>query len=320
MANSIIFNGTDLTAYNLIVTGHNMPAARETAVERVENKGVAGDARLTPREFVLEVIITGTSVSNVMGLVDSIKGVLNTAETVQMTVGLLSDRYWNVKFKSMEGDLLAQKNWRGTISFTAVDPLGYSTTETTSTKRIGVIREGLIFYAPMYHEDLDADPFDTKDDNVFSCDVDGPTWSAGGYVYDGTGKITSEVSDYLYELDTIAILGWIEPDITAAKKLYFEIDNGTALTRAESAAGAIADDEPTWIACIYDGAEIRILINGVESGTPVAVTGKIRGINILVDGDEDYELFDGTQGELEIYSSLTDEEAVSIYTATAWRY
>jgi predicted phage tail component-like protein len=132
MANSITYNGTDLSTYNLIVTAHNMPGVRETTVARVENKGIAGNARLVPANLSFEVIIQGTSVSNVMGLVDSIKAVLNTGETAVLTVGLLSDRYWMAKFVSMIGDLVAQKYWRGTISFLAPDPLSYGTTEEDS--------------------------------------------------------------------------------------------------------------------------------------------------------------------------------------------
>jgi type II secretory pathway pseudopilin PulG len=68
---------------------------------------------------------------------------------------------------------------------------------------------------------------------------------------------------------------------TGVVRFYVSVDGATA-TLASSAAGVVPLNTWTHIAAVYDGATMRIFINGQLSGTPVARTGSVfNGVDLF---------------------------------------
>ncbi|MBZ0166654.1 MAG: LamG domain-containing protein, partial [Candidatus Omnitrophica bacterium] len=115
--------------------------------------------------------------------------------------------------------------------------------------------------------------------------------------FDGTDDSVNVGSDSLFDLrQDFTIAAWVNPsalvsfpmvfckgtvnteyllfaDTATSNRFLFRVDQG-GLNDVRAATSAVVG---TWhhVAGVYDGANIRIYVNGVEDATPVAVTGNI---------------------------------------------
>jgi len=136
VANSLTFNSTDLQDYGLITTSYDLPVAQDAQSIRLQNKAYAWRSSLQPKAIAVGVVVTAASQALLITALDNIKTKLNTREDAELILDILSTRYWNARFDSFNGGFVSPTAWRGNLSFTTLDPLAYSTSETDSDHNI----------------------------------------------------------------------------------------------------------------------------------------------------------------------------------------
>jgi phage-related protein len=109
-----------------------LPVTQDAVSIRVQNKAYAWRSSLQPKLMNFGVIVTAASQALLITALDNIKTKLNTREDAALILDILSTRYWNARFDSLTGGFVSPVAWRGSLSFTALDPLAYSTSETSS--------------------------------------------------------------------------------------------------------------------------------------------------------------------------------------------
>lgn len=110
----------------------------------------------------------------------------------------------------------------------------------------------------------------------------------------------------------------VAPDNNLPHKLFFHFWNSAGNNYFAPSTTDIPLNTWTHVAGVYDGAEIRIYINGNQDGVPVAAVGSIRSIsdNLQIGDDLWNPSFNGRIDELSIYDrALTDQEIQSIFAA-----
>jgi len=132
VANSLNFAGTDLRDYGLITTSYDLPVTQDAQSIRLQNKAYAWRSSLTPKLMSFGIIVTAATNALLITVLDNIKTKLNTREDAALILDILSTRYWNVRFDSLTGGFISPVAWKGSLSFTALDPLAYSTSETST--------------------------------------------------------------------------------------------------------------------------------------------------------------------------------------------
>ena len=137
MANSIDFDGTDLSDYNLVVNSPGNHAFNQI-VSRVQlqDRGYAFRPQREPRGISLEFTVTGTSRSNLDSNLDSIKRILTQLVVKQLKFDSLTDRYFNAILERFTGGYTSPVVFRGNMSFICPDPVAHSTTENTVTQDV----------------------------------------------------------------------------------------------------------------------------------------------------------------------------------------
>lgn len=133
---SLSFSGIDLSAYDLIVSGVDIPVTQRTKIIPVRNKGIAGTSSLESGKIGINISITGTDMADVISNLDNIKAALNKRGDENLSIDIISGRYWKARFESMDGDFIGTKLWKGSLSFVTPDPAAYSTTNTSSDHNI----------------------------------------------------------------------------------------------------------------------------------------------------------------------------------------
>ena len=133
MANSFKYNGTDLSTYGLSITSSNAHIISQIIPsiqlkDRAYNSGYQRPAR----PFNFNIAVIGTGVSDVITKLDNIKKTMVTETSNQLILDVITTRYFNAQLESFDGTFSAPTVWEGSVSFTCADPLGYSTTETSS--------------------------------------------------------------------------------------------------------------------------------------------------------------------------------------------
>jgi len=136
MPNSLTFAGTDLQDYGLITTSYDLPVVQDAQTIRLQNRAYAWRSSLTPKPISVGVVVTATSLALLITALDNINTKLNTREDAQLIFDILSTRYWNARFESLQGRFYSPELWQGSLSFTVLDPLAYSTTETSTPHNI----------------------------------------------------------------------------------------------------------------------------------------------------------------------------------------
>jgi len=146
MANSLTFNGTDLTAYGLIVKTRDMPVEFSTDSVLVEDISYAGNSKVPPKNISLNVAITGASITNLKSNLDSIKSVLNVQIDAQLILDTLSDRYWMARFKRLSGTYKGIM-FDGVLDFTCFDPFAYAVAPSSdATAIVNAVADNAIIF------------------------------------------------------------------------------------------------------------------------------------------------------------------------------
>lgn len=133
MANSLTFNGVDLSTYDLIVNNYEASVAFTVASIQLKDRAYADESNKSPKQITVEVTVTGTSRSDLNSNLDSIKKTLNNWNDKQLIFDAQSDRYWNARFQSLTGAYKSSSLWQGVLDFIAYDPAAYAVSETSTT-------------------------------------------------------------------------------------------------------------------------------------------------------------------------------------------
>jgi hypothetical protein len=206
---------------------------------------------------------------------------------------------------------------------------------------------GLVFYAPLWHPELNTSPFISKDLNAHSCTVTGATWGITGRTFDGTDDIINCGSDAVLDglTSSLTICSWVYANSSGeggfgriieksgnldsfmggvgAESIYFNIIIGTVpkTPSANLSYGA-------WHCVIFEydhaNSEVFVEVDGVK-GTPVAATGNIdshAASDFIIGNDSGTaRTWDGVIGEVLSYNrALTPAERLNYYQSTKWRY
>lgn len=129
MPNSFSFNGTDLSAYGLIVTSKSLPVNKLSTYTQLIDRSYGYDSIVPPKTISLNVSVTGASKAILEGYLDSIGLVLNETTDKQLILDSMTDRYWMARPDSMAGNFRSPTLWEGTADFTCHDPFAYDITE-----------------------------------------------------------------------------------------------------------------------------------------------------------------------------------------------
>lgn len=136
MANSLSFNGVDLSAYGLVVTNKNLPIKKISDYAQLMDRSYSFDSKPPPKPISLNVSVRATSKAILEGYLDSIGLVLNEISDQQLILDSLSDRYFNARVENFEGAFEGPMLWRGIADFICYDPFGYDIVETSSDHTI----------------------------------------------------------------------------------------------------------------------------------------------------------------------------------------
>jgi len=137
----MIFNAVDLSDYGLTVKKSSlssfMPPIKTNYIE-IADKAYDFRAYLNSRTINLDVLVTGTSKANLISNLDNISKLLNPMEGVKhLTLDFPDDRFYKAKLDNpIDWEIITHKLARAELSFICPDPLGYSSSETSSDHNI----------------------------------------------------------------------------------------------------------------------------------------------------------------------------------------
>ena len=133
MANSVSFNLTDLSTYGLSIKSSNAHVLKQVLFSiQVKDRAYSTGYQLPARLINLGIAVIGTSTSDVITKLDNIKKTIATETSHQLILDVITTRYFNAQLEDIDGALTAPAVWEGSLSFLCVDPLAYSTSETSS--------------------------------------------------------------------------------------------------------------------------------------------------------------------------------------------
>ena len=130
---SITFNGTDLSAYGLVLSTPDPSAQLMSQAYQMVTKAYSPESKATPKQMTLGVSIVGTSRTTLEAYLDSIKAVLNRRVAGRLVISNMSDRYWMAKYQSLIGSYPTPAVFEGMLSFVCYDPFAYAVTEVDAT-------------------------------------------------------------------------------------------------------------------------------------------------------------------------------------------
>ena len=133
MSNSLSFNGTDLSSYELIVISRTSSEfSQEVGYTQLLDAAYPFGATRTAKPIRLRVVVTGTSYADIEDNLDSIKRVLNERDSKHLILDTQDDRYFKAQFISLSGQYQSPTSFAGELSFICTDPLAYDNDETFS--------------------------------------------------------------------------------------------------------------------------------------------------------------------------------------------
>ncbi len=133
MANSIDFDGNDLSTYGLVLTrGNPQDFRQESDSQQIEDIAYGFNPKHQPRVFKLEVKILAATRATLDGYLDSIKAIVVTEVAAELKFDTITDRYWMAKLAAFEGGYISAGCWEGDMVFQADDPMAYDNSEVSS--------------------------------------------------------------------------------------------------------------------------------------------------------------------------------------------
>lgn len=135
MANSLSFNGIDLSQFGLIVKARGTPVEFTADSVLVHNISYAAQSKVPPKNISLEVAVLGSTVAELKSFMDSIMLVLNQPTDEQLILDTQTDRYWLARFKSRSGGYRGLK-FEGALAFTCHDPFAYAVSPSSDVTAI----------------------------------------------------------------------------------------------------------------------------------------------------------------------------------------
>jgi len=206
---------------------------------------------------------------------------------------------------------------------------------------------GLAFYAPLWHPELNTSPFISKDLNAHSCTATGATWGIQGRTFDGVDDKIIIADDAALNPAAFTLEAWVKPTNTAIADqediiqkgatfsnqgygLFINSSYGVRFTCGRTGGEETLNSSATsaasnWIHCAgtFDGTTMTVYINGAASGTatPASYESSAEDLNIGYNARFANFAFEGIIGEIMIYNrALTTSEIVNTYLTTKWRY
>jgi len=125
MANSLSFNGLDLSTVGLIVKSRNMPVEFTSDSALAQNISYGIDSKVPPKIISLEVAVLADTVAELKSFMDSVMLVLNQTTDKQLILDTMPDRYWLARFMTLSGQYKGIK-FEGTLEFKCNDPFAYA--------------------------------------------------------------------------------------------------------------------------------------------------------------------------------------------------
>jgi len=137
MGSSFKFNGTDLATYGLTFQSHNLSdfALQADAIPLTE-RAYGLTSRRPALNATLDVTVTASDRTTLLGYLDKIKAVLNVDTDKKLEVGDITDRYFMVRSGQMQKRSESATYWQGTITFARFDVLAYDNTEKSNNYTI----------------------------------------------------------------------------------------------------------------------------------------------------------------------------------------
>ncbi len=133
MANSIDFNGNDLSGYGLVLTHGNPQDFQQLSdSQQIEDIAYSFNPKHQPRVFRLDVDIIAATRATLDGYLDSIKAIIVTEAAAALKFDTITDRYWMAKLDAFTGGYRAKGWFAGVMILRADDPLAYDNTEVDS--------------------------------------------------------------------------------------------------------------------------------------------------------------------------------------------
>lgn len=137
MANSLSFDGNDMSDYNLLVnSAADNPFGQIVSRIQLQDRGYAFRPQREPRLITVRFEVNGTSRSNLDSNLDTIKRLLTTLVVKQLIFDTLTDRYFMAILERFGGDYETAFLFKGTLRFICPDPVAYSTTEISVTQNV----------------------------------------------------------------------------------------------------------------------------------------------------------------------------------------
>jgi archaellum component FlaF (FlaF/FlaG flagellin family) len=136
MTASFTFNGTDMEGLGLYCAYPVMRPRRDIAFVQLPDKGVKLESSRPPLEISLLCDVSAATHAALVTALDSIKAALIPDNLAQLTIDIISGRYWTAQCTGLEPASETAINWTGTITFLALDPVAFDSTETSSDYNI----------------------------------------------------------------------------------------------------------------------------------------------------------------------------------------
>ncbi len=137
MANSIDFNGFDLSDYGLVLTHGNPQDFQQLSdSQQIEDIAYSFNPKHQPMVFRLDVDVIAATRATLDSYLDSIKAIIVTEIAARLEFDTIIDRYWMAKLDAFNGGYRAPGYFSGVMIFRADDPLGYDNTEVSSDHAI----------------------------------------------------------------------------------------------------------------------------------------------------------------------------------------
>jgi predicted phage tail component-like protein len=220
MANSLSFGGTALSTYGLYVTSDDAYISSQLIeTSQLQDKAFASSPKKEARTITLDVCVKGSSLSDLISNIDSLKRVLMLGVTAEeLILDILPSRYFNALCSGFAPKIDTTTTMSGTLSFLCADPRAYAVTPTSSDFNI------------------DADPKTITETPGGSAYIQ-PVWTltAGETLTDAEIILKNETTDETFTIT----LSMVDEDVLVINSQTFEVELNGVNVIADMADAAV---------------------------------------------------------------------------------